>query len=155
MAVCLRCRVLALLVLALLVHGSVQSCAEFRDGQAGGVVTLCSGNEDKPPIADAGADVVTRAGEVVMLNGIESWDDKNITKYEWTLNSGNQSVRMEKTHFVDQCRLSNLYPGVYRFRLLVTDSAGQSDTASVTVLVLTQEQAEGHTSSVRCERNQD
>ncbi|KAI5627581.1 serine peptidase inhibitor, Kunitz type 1 b precursor, partial [Silurus asotus] len=98
--------------------------------------------KDKRPIANAGADVVTRAGEEVTLNGIESWDDRNITKYEWTLLSGNNSVVIKNTQFLDQRLLSNLYPGVYRFQLRVTDSAGQSDNASVTILVLTQEQSE-------------
>ncbi|KAF7690693.1 hypothetical protein HF521_012497 [Silurus meridionalis] len=102
------------------------------------------GEKDKRPIANAGADVVTRAGEVVTLNGIESWDDRNITKYEWTLLSGNNSVVIKNTQFLDQRLLSNLYPGVYRFQLCVTDSAGQSDNASVTILVLTQEQSEIH-----------
>ncbi|KAB5540194.1 hypothetical protein PHYPO_G00099080 [Pangasianodon hypophthalmus] len=103
-----------------------------------------SGEEDKRPIANAGADVVTRAGEEVTLNGIESWDDRNITKYEWTLLSGNDSVVIQKTQYIDQRQLLNLHPGVYRFQLRVTDSAGQSDTASVTVLVLTQDQSELH-----------
>lgn len=56
---------------------------------------LCScflGKEDKRPIANPGADIVTRAGENITLNGIESWDDKNITNYEWTLLSGDHSV---------------------------------------------------------------
>lgn len=54
--------------------------------------------KDKPPIANAGADIVTRAGEEVTLNGIESWDDRNITKYEWTLLSGNPSVVIKVTY---------------------------------------------------------
>lgn len=59
---------------------------------------MCSyfaGEKDKRPIAIAGADIVTRAGEEVTLNGIESWDDKNITKYQWMHLSGDASVVME------------------------------------------------------------
>ncbi|XP_060721975.1 kunitz-type protease inhibitor 1b [Tachysurus vachellii] len=103
-----------------------------------------SGEEDKHPIAIAGPDVVTRAGEEVALNGIESWDDRNITKYEWTLLSGDRTVVITETQYADQRLLLNLHPGVYRFQLTVTDSAGQSDSASVTVLVLTQAQSEVH-----------
>ncbi|TUA53250.1 Kunitz-type protease inhibitor 1 [Bagarius yarrelli] len=101
-----------------------------------------TGDDDKHPLAIAGPDIVTRAGEEVTLNGIESRDDKNITGYDWTLLSGDQTAVMEKTQFVDQRLVSNLHPGVYRFQLTVTDSAGQTDRTSVTVLVLTQEQAE-------------
>lgn len=62
---------------------------------------MCScfaGEEDKHPIANAGADIVTRVGENVTLNGIESWDDRNIIKYEWTLQSGNNSVEIKVTY---------------------------------------------------------
>ncbi|XP_053470291.1 kunitz-type protease inhibitor 1b [Ictalurus furcatus] len=103
-----------------------------------------SGEKDKPPIANAGADIVTRAGEEVTLNGIESWDDRNITKYEWTLLSGNPSVVIKNTQYLDQRLLLNLHPGVYHFQLRVTDSAAQSDTTTVTVFVLTAEQSELH-----------
>lgn len=63
---------------------------------------MCScfaGEEDKHPIAVAGPDVVTRAGEEVALNGIESWDDRNITKYDWTLLSGNRTVVIKVPFF--------------------------------------------------------
>ncbi|XP_060772167.1 kunitz-type protease inhibitor 1-like isoform X2 [Neoarius graeffei] len=100
------------------------------------------GKKDKHPIANPGADIVVQPGESVYLNGIESWDDRKIIKYEWTLLSGDPSVVIQQTAFLDQRLLLNLHPAVYRFQLRVTDSAGQSDTASVTVLVLTQEQAE-------------
>ncbi|XP_062857574.1 kunitz-type protease inhibitor 1b [Trichomycterus rosablanca] len=106
--------------------------------------SLHSGEVDRHPIANAGSDVVIRSGERAVLNGIESWDDRNITKYEWILLKGNKSVIMEKTQYLDQRQLSNLYPGVYKFQLTVTDSAGQSDSTSVTVLVLTPEQSELH-----------
>lgn len=98
--------------------------------------------KDKHPIADAGKNVVVQPNEDVMLNGIESWDDKKIINYTWTLVKGNKSVVMEKTDLQDQLSVSNLFPGVYEFRLTVTDSAHQSNSAQVTVLVLTPEQSE-------------
>lgn len=70
-----------------------------------GVTCSCfAGEEDKHPIANAGADIVTRAGERVTLNGIESWDDKKITKYEWTLLSGDPSVVLQVTYSNTQLR---------------------------------------------------
>ncbi|XP_072544034.1 kunitz-type protease inhibitor 1b [Salminus brasiliensis] len=102
------------------------------------------GEEDKRPIANAGPDVVVRPGQPVTLNGIESWDDKKIVSYDWKQLKGNTSVESEKTDLPDQLVLSNLQPGVYKFQLTVTDSAHQSDSTSVTVLVLTAEQAERH-----------
>ncbi|KAK7133505.1 hypothetical protein R3I94_015400 [Phoxinus phoxinus] len=98
--------------------------------------------EDKAPIANAGRDVVVQPHEEVLLNGIESWDDRKITNYVWSLILGEQSVQMEKTDFSDQIRVSNLMPGVYEFKLTVTDSADHSDSDQVSVLVLTPEQSE-------------
>ncbi|XP_076874261.1 kunitz-type protease inhibitor 1-like isoform X2 [Brachyhypopomus gauderio] len=104
--------------------------------------TALSDKEDKPPISNAGPDLVVRPGHRVTLNGIESWDDKKITSYQWELLSGNNSVVTEKTDLPDQLVLSNLHSGVYKFQLKVTDSADQSDSTSITVLVLTVEQSE-------------
>ncbi|ROL45126.1 Kunitz-type protease inhibitor 1 [Anabarilius grahami] len=100
--------------------------------------------KDKPPIANAGRDVVVQPHEEVLLNGIESWDDRKIENYQWTLIRGAESVQMEKTELPDQIKVSNLIPGVYEFKLTVTDSADHSDSAKVTVLVLTPEQSERH-----------
>ncbi|KAA0708905.1 Kunitz-type protease inhibitor 1 Hepatocyte growth factor activator inhibitor type 1 [Triplophysa tibetana] len=100
--------------------------------------------KDNPPIANAGKDVVVQSHDEVMLNGIESSDDKKIVNYTWTLVTGNTSVVMKKTELRDQIRVSNLFPGRYDFRLTVTDSAQQSDSAQVTVLALSSEQSERH-----------
>lgn len=103
-----------------------------------------SAGKDNPPIANAGRDVVVQPKEDVLLNGNESWDDKEIVNYQWSLIRGNESVHMEKTSLPDQVRVSNLIPGVYEFKLTVTDSAHHSDSAQVIVLVLTSEQSERH-----------
>ncbi|XP_030626759.1 kunitz-type protease inhibitor 1b [Chanos chanos] len=102
------------------------------------------GEEDKHPIANAGQDMVVQPSDQVILNGIQSWDDKGIKSYKWELLKGNPSVKMEKTHLKDQLMVSNLNPGVYEFQLTVTDTAGQSDTTQVKILVLTPEQSESH-----------
>ncbi|XP_026147391.1 kunitz-type protease inhibitor 1b [Carassius auratus] len=100
-----------------------------------------SDGKDSPPIANAGRDVVVQPNGEVLLNGIESWDDKKIISYEWSLVSGNKSVHVEKTNLPDQVKVSRLVPGVYKFKLTVTDSGHHSDSANVTVLVLTPEQS--------------
>lgn len=51
-------------------------------------------------------------------------------------------IYTKQSHFPDQIELSNLKPGVYKFELKVTDNRNQTDTAQVTVLVLTPEQSE-------------
>ncbi|XP_062407610.1 kunitz-type protease inhibitor 1-like isoform X2 [Sardina pilchardus] len=105
--------------------------------------TADPGESDKHPIANAGQDMVVQPNEIIYLNGLQSWDDKEITSYEWSQVSGDPSVEMQKTSLKDQIELSNLKPGVYKFELKVTDSSGQTDMAQVTVMVLTPEQSEG------------
>ncbi|XP_067310988.1 kunitz-type protease inhibitor 1a isoform X2 [Pseudorasbora parva] len=100
--------------------------------------------EDKPPVAIAGQDKVVQPREDVTLNGIESKDDNMIEKYEWEQVSGDSSAVMTKGHFKDAVTVSNLSPGMYKFRLTVTDNAGQTDSAEVSVLVLTPEQSLHH-----------
>uniref|UniRef100_A0A8C2L3W6 Kunitz-type protease inhibitor 1-like n=1 Tax=Cyprinus carpio TaxID=7962 RepID=A0A8C2L3W6_CYPCA len=103
-----------------------------------------SGGKDKLPIANAGQDVVVQPNQEVLLNGIESWADRKIIDYHWSNISGDTSVHMEKTDLPDQVRVTKLVPGVYKFKLTVTDSAHHSDSAQVTILVLTPEQSERH-----------
>ncbi|XP_072545852.1 kunitz-type protease inhibitor 1a isoform X1 [Salminus brasiliensis] len=100
--------------------------------------------EDKPPKAMAGQDRVVQPNEVVTLNGIESKDDHKIMEYKWTMVSGNPSAVIEKSNFPDQVIVSKLSAGLYKFRLTVTDNAGQSDSTEITVLVLTPEQTRHH-----------
>ncbi|KAL6478041.1 hypothetical protein MHYP_G00138760 [Metynnis hypsauchen] len=101
--------------------------------------------EDKPPIAMAGQDRVIQPNEPVTLSGFESRDDHKIVDYKWEQVSGSSTAVIEKsTQNPDQVTVTNLSPGVYKFRLTVTDSAGQSSSTEVTVLVLTPEQSHHH-----------
>nr|AAI52671.1 Spint1a protein [Danio rerio] len=100
--------------------------------------------EDRPPRARAGQDRVVQPNEDVTLNGIESSDDKKIVKYEWEQVVGDPSAVMTKGHFADSVTVSNLSPGMYKFRLTVSDEAGQTGSAEVSILVLTQEQSLHH-----------
>ncbi|XP_022614690.1 kunitz-type protease inhibitor 1-like [Seriola dumerili] len=97
--------------------------------------------EPGEPIANAGRDVIVQPRETVTLNGTESLalGDAQITDHQWSLLSGDPSVKMEKTDLPDQVRLSNLQLGSYIFQLTVTDSNDLSGVAKVTVLVLSPE----------------
>ncbi|XP_061073285.1 kunitz-type protease inhibitor 1a [Conger conger] len=106
--------------------------------------TVPSKDADKPPVAVAGLDRVVQPQDTVTLDGFESKDDKKITSYEWHLIKGSPFAVLEKTNLDDQIRVSNLSSGVYKLQLTVTDSAGQSDSAEVTILVLTPEQSHDH-----------
>ncbi|XP_053489568.1 dyslexia-associated protein KIAA0319-like [Ictalurus furcatus] len=79
--------------------------------------------------------------DIVTLNGIESKKDHEIVQFQWMQVSGSPTAVIVKTTFNDEVRVSNLSAGVYKFRLTVTGDAGQSDSAEVTVLVLTPEQS--------------
>ncbi|XP_028252654.1 kunitz-type protease inhibitor 1-like [Parambassis ranga] len=97
-------------------------------------------DDQPPPIANAGRDVIVQPGETVTLNGIESLalGEATIRDYRWTQLRGDK-VPIKKTELPDQVRLSPLQPGSYIFQLTVTDSNGQSGDAEVTVLVLSPE----------------
>ncbi|XP_019122208.1 kunitz-type protease inhibitor 1-like [Larimichthys crocea] len=99
--------------------------------------------EQAPPIAIASPDVIVQPGHTVTLNGSESLalGDAHIKDYRWTLQSGDNGVKMENTELPDQVRLSNLQPGPYQFQLTVTDSKDQSHDTNVRILVLSPEQS--------------
>lgn len=94
--------------------------------------------DEAPPIAIASRDVIVQPGGTVTLSGIESLalGNAHITKYAWTLQSGDDGIKVEQTDLPDQVRLSDLQPGSYVFQLTVTDSNDQSHATKVTVLVL-------------------
>uniref|UniRef100_A0AAV2JII7 BPTI/Kunitz inhibitor domain-containing protein n=1 Tax=Knipowitschia caucasica TaxID=637954 RepID=A0AAV2JII7_KNICA len=101
-------------------------------------------NSDFPPKANGGLDLVVQPQDSVTLNGLESKDDVEIVKYEWSLLTSYPYAIIEETNFEDQIIVSNLTSGVYKFQLTVTDSVGQADSTQVTVLVLSPEQSEHH-----------
>ncbi|KAM4690611.1 kunitz-type protease inhibitor 1 [Rhinophrynus dorsalis] len=102
--------------------------------------------EDNPPIAKAGPDVKTQPSQKIILSGIESWDKEGISNYEWSLLHGDSSVVMQKVSddLKDAIEVSDLKVGQYVFQLVVTDTAHQQDSATVTVTVLSKEETEEH-----------
>ncbi|XP_022051201.2 kunitz-type protease inhibitor 1a [Acanthochromis polyacanthus] len=107
-------------------------------------VDAAPADSDRPPVANGGLDRVVQPQDSVTLNGIQSKDDIEISSYHWELLTEYPYAIIEKTNFPDQIIVSNLTSGVYKFKLTVTDSIGQSDSTKVTVLVLTPEQSEHH-----------
>ncbi|MEE6512241.1 hypothetical protein FKM82_019161, partial [Ascaphus truei] len=101
---------------------------------------------DRPPIARAGPDVKVQPMQTVTLSGIESWDQEGIADYDWLLVEGDESVVLQKVteDKPDALEVSNLHVGQYVFLLIVTDTAQQQSTATVTVTVLSKEETEEH-----------
>ncbi|XP_012673847.2 dyslexia-associated protein KIAA0319-like protein isoform X2 [Clupea harengus] len=92
---------------------------------------------DYQPVANAGPNqVITLPRNSVTLYGNQSKDDHEPLAYEWSLspNSKGKVVEMQGVR-TPILQLSALQEGDYTFKLTVTDSAGQQDTAEVTVIV--------------------
>nr|XP_020453004.1 dyslexia-associated protein KIAA0319-like protein homolog [Monopterus albus]XP_020453005.1 dyslexia-associated protein KIAA0319-like protein homolog [Monopterus albus]XP_020453006.1 dyslexia-associated protein KIAA0319-like protein homolog [Monopterus albus]XP_020453007.1 dyslexia-associated protein KIAA0319-like protein homolog [Monopterus albus]XP_020453008.1 dyslexia-associated protein KIAA0319-like protein homolog [Monopterus albus]XP_020453009.1 dyslexia-associated protein KIAA0319-lik len=92
---------------------------------------------DYRPVANAGPNqVIQLPRNAITLYGNQSTDDHDSLSYEWSLSpeSKDKVVDMQgvRTPFL---QLSAMQEGDYTFQLTVTDSAGQQDTAQVTVIV--------------------
>lgn len=92
---------------------------------------------DYKPVANAGPNqVITLPRNAITLYGNQSKDDHEPLAYEWSLspNSKGKVVEMQGVR-TPNLQLSAMQEGDYTFQLTVTDSAGQQDTAEVTVIV--------------------
>ncbi|KAJ0055331.1 hypothetical protein NL108_015983, partial [Boleophthalmus pectinirostris] len=92
---------------------------------------------DYPPVANAGPNqVITLPKNSITLYGNHSMDDHDSISYEWSLSpeSKDKVVEMQgvRTPFL---QVSSMQEGDYTFKLTVTDSSGQQDSAQVTVIV--------------------
>ncbi len=84
--------------------------------------------EDRtPPTAKAGANVTVGLNEKLTLNAADSTDNVGIVGYTWTIN-GKEYEGIVKEHNFEETR-------VYEVKLTVTDSAVDSDTATVVITV--------------------
>ncbi|XP_061110755.1 dyslexia-associated protein KIAA0319-like protein [Conger conger] len=92
---------------------------------------------DYRPVANTGPNqVITLPRNSITLFGNQSTDDHEHLGYEWSLSpeSKGKVVEMQGVR-TPILQLSALQEGDYTFQLTVTDSAGQQDTAKVTVIV--------------------
>uniref|UniRef100_A0A8C9T8A4 KIAA0319 like n=1 Tax=Scleropages formosus TaxID=113540 RepID=A0A8C9T8A4_SCLFO len=92
---------------------------------------------DYRPVANAGPNqVITLPRNSITLYGNQSTDDHEPLAYEWSLSpeSKGKVVEMQGVR-TPTLQLSAMQEGDYTFQLTVTDSAGQQDTAQVTVIV--------------------
>lgn len=90
---------------------------------------------DKPPIANAGSDIViTLPKTSALLDGSGSQDDHSIRFYQWQKLSPTTPIEMIGTDS-KLLSISNLKEGTYIFRLTVVDGVGQKDSDVVRVLV--------------------
>ncbi|XP_068189474.1 dyslexia-associated protein KIAA0319-like protein isoform X2 [Antennarius striatus] len=93
--------------------------------------------KDYKPVAYAGPNQVIQLPQnSITLNGNQSTDDHDFLSYEWSLSpeSKDKVVDMQGVR-TPTLQLSAMQKGDYTFQLTVTDSAGQQDTAKVTVIV--------------------
>ena len=80
------------------------------------------------PIADAGSDLQGIAGKSVSFDGSRSWDNHHIASYLWDFGDGNSSVAVRPSH-------TYANEGIYTVTLTVRDSAGNSDSHAIKVLI--------------------
>ncbi|XP_029022475.1 dyslexia-associated protein KIAA0319-like protein [Betta splendens] len=93
--------------------------------------------KDYRPVANAGPNqVIQLPRNSITLYGNQSTDDHDSLSYEWSLSPVSQDkvVEMQGVR-TPILQLSAMQEGDYTFQLTVMDSAGQQDTAQVTVFV--------------------
>ncbi len=88
--------------------------------------------DTEPPIADAGEDIIVHIGEPFTLNASESSDNIGIVSYEWDLDNGEFIEGEKRSYFYGST-------GTFNVELTVIDKAGNSDTDTVKIKVLEEE----------------
>jgi PKD repeat protein len=91
--------------------------------------------DETPPIADAGTDIETVVGAMIVLDASGSSDNIGITEYLWDLGDGDEATGVTIEHFYTAV-------GEYAVVLTVEDEAGNSDTDT---LIITVEEAADET----------
>ena len=77
--------------------------------------------DEAPPIAEAGPDVETVVGAMIVVDASASRDNVGITEYHWDLGDGNEATGVMIEHFYASA-------GEYTVVLTVRDEAGNSDS---------------------------
>lgn len=101
-------------------------------------VTVNPAATNQPPVANAGANITLNDPvNSTTLNGVGSTDpngNNTITTYAWTRISGPTQYTLANAAAAST-GLSNLVPGTYAFKLVVTDNGGLTDSDTVLVTV--------------------
>uniref|UniRef100_A0A8C3B1H9 KIAA0319 like n=1 Tax=Cyclopterus lumpus TaxID=8103 RepID=A0A8C3B1H9_CYCLU len=129
------------LTLTNLVHGNYTFFLTVTDSDGATNSTqatlLVNKAKDYRPVANAGPNQVLQLPRnSITLYGNQSTDDHDSLSYEWSLSpeSKDKVVEMQGVR-KPILQLSAMQEGDYTFQLTVTDSAGQQETAQVTVIV--------------------
>jgi len=86
-------------------------------------------NDVTKPEADAGQDQIVNAGTILTLNAGDSTDNVRIVIYEWDFGDQTTGAGKTTTH-------SYAAPGTYTVKLTVEDAAGNTETDTITVTIL-------------------
>ena len=89
-----------------------------------------------PPVAKAGNDFTVDVDEVVNFNGINSYASfgGTLVSYDWEFDDGNSGSGVTPTHSYDTS-------GTYTVTLIVIDNEGLTDSDTITITVITPEEA--------------
>ncbi len=100
--------------------------SDETNNQMGVIVTVAP---NQPPIAEAGPDVNTFVGELVVFNASQSYDpDGTITSYAWDFGDGTTGTGQAVNHTYTNA-------GVYTVTLTVTDDKGAIGQDTLTTVV--------------------
>ncbi|PAA50822.1 hypothetical protein BOX15_Mlig025460g1, partial [Macrostomum lignano] len=98
-------------------------------------ITVIPEPDDKPKASAGQSSVIYLPQNNITLYGNASTDDHGIVSYMWRQKGGSHlSADMQGVH-TPVLHLSGLVEGDYAFELTVTDARGQTDSATVNVLV--------------------
>ncbi|PSN49545.1 hypothetical protein C0J52_04994 [Blattella germanica] len=102
------------------------------------VIITVNQNKNAKPKANAGGDqTILLPVSVIILNGSQSSDDLGIVKWEWLREQSSLALGkvIANTDHSPVLMLTDVVPGRYVFRLIVTDDQGLSDEDTVSVIV--------------------
>lgn len=113
----------------------IAACS-WEDGADAWSVTTTAVDENRPPIADAGSDMISYVDEEVVLDGSSSYDpDGTVQSYEWLCTSHPSLVLTGPSS--GKPKFTPTEEGAYLFSLRVKDDKGlwsSYDTVKVTVI---------------------
>ena len=92
-------------------------------------VIIGTSSQNQQPIADTGGPYSCNAGELIGLDGSDSYDpDGTITNYTWNFGDGTKGYGILITHLYSDA-------GTYIVDLIVTDNEDETHTTSTSITV--------------------